>query len=40
MPNNEMIALGAKLREKRNRKSELEEQLRLIKEAIEETEAE
>ena len=40
MPNNEMIALGAKLREQRNRKSELEEQLRLIKEAIEETEAE
>lgn len=38
MSNNEMISLGAKMKDLRQRKGELEEQLRLTKEAIEETE--
>ena len=38
MSNNEMISLGAKMKELRQRKGELEEQLRLVKEDIEETE--
>ena len=39
MQDNDMIALGAKLRDIRNRKSELEEQLRLVKEEIKSVEA-
>ena len=38
MPDNEMLLLGAKLREARNRKSELDEKLRLAKEEIEDIE--